>query len=105
MTDLTQGNAFNFMEKIYDAKDTVVSLGNGVGEALKAIGELSKMIIKGIDFVFTAILNPELIFAAIDKLSVVVIISLIILKMLGFEKVDKWIWLTVLLKIVAMAFI
>ena len=41
----------------------------------------------------------------IDQMAIVIIISLIILKILGFDNLEKWILLTILLKVVAMVLI
>ena len=63
------------------------------------------MIINAIDWVSTILFNPIIVLTFIDKLTIVIIISLIVLKMLGFNNLEKWILLSILVKVVAMVFI
>jgi hypothetical protein len=74
-------------------------------EAIETIGTLSKMIIGAIDWISTILFNPIIILTFIDKLTIVIIISLIVLKMLGFSNLEKWILLSTLIKVVSMVFI
>lgn len=83
----------------------VKNIKEGTVEAIEIIGELSKIILDGIDWIATTIMNPIIIFSVIDKLSIVVITSLLILKLLGFKDLEKWILLGVILKVVAMVFL
>lgn len=92
----------NFMLNVYDK---VKNIKEGTVEAIEVIGELSKAILDGIDWIATTIMNPVILLTAIDKLSLVVITSLLVLKMLGFKNLEKWILLGVLLKVVAMVFL
>ena len=101
---LNQESASSFIERamgnIANIKDGVIDFKDGVGDAIKAIGELAKIIIKGIDWIATMIANPVIILTFVDRMSIVIIMVLIILKMLGFEKLDKWIWLLLIIKVI-----
>lgn len=114
MAPIQQDNSLNLLERaangfnglkdgISDGWNNVVELKDGVAESLEVIADLAKIVIKTIDWFTTIIMNPIIIIAAVDKLSIVVIMTLIILKILGFDKLDKWIWLTILIKIVTIA--
>ena len=63
------------------------------------------MIIGAIDWISTILFNPIVALTFIDQMAIVIIISLIILKILGFDNLEKWILLTILLKVVAMVLI
>lgn len=95
----------NIPKKISELPSQINSLREGTIEAIETIGTLSKMIINAIDWVSTILFNPIIILTFIDKLTIVIIISLIVLKMLGFNNLEKWILLSVLVKVVAMVFI
>ncbi len=116
MTPIQQDNSFNLLEKaangynslkdgISDGWNNVVEFKDGVAESLEVIADLAKIVIKTIDWFATIIMNPIIIVTAVDKLSIVVIMTLIILKILGFDNLDKWIWLTFLIKVITMALI
>ena len=95
----------NIPKKISELPSQIKSLREGTKEAIETIGTLSKMIINAIDWVSTILFNPIIVLTFIDKLTIVIIISLIVLKMLGFNNLEKWILLSVLVKVVAMVFI
>ena len=95
----------NIPKKISELPSQINSLREGTVEAIETIGTLSKMIINAIDWVSTILFNPIIILTFIDKLTIVIIISLIVLKMLGFNNLEKWILLSILVKVVAMVFI
>ena len=95
----------NIPKKISELPNQINSLREGTIEAIETIGTLSKMIINAIDWVSTILFNPIIVLTFIDKLTIVIIISLIVLKMLGFNNLEKWILLSVLVKVVAMVFI
>lgn len=109
MIPFGQESAPGFIERAWgnaaDIKNTMVDFKDGVGEAIKAIGDLAEIIMKGIDWVGTMIANPVIILTFVDKMSVIVIMTLIILKILGFEELDKWIWLSLIIKIVVCVFL
>lgn len=83
---------------------TMVSIKEGTARAIEVIGEVSKMILNAVDWTVTILFNPMVVLTFIDKMSIVIIISLIVLKMLGFDKLEKWILLSILLKVIAMVF-
>ena len=95
----------NIPKKISELPSQINSLREGTIEAIETIGMLSKMIINAIDWVSTILFNPIIVLTFIDKLTIVIIISLIVLKMLGFNNLEKWILLSILVKVVAMVFI
>lgn len=95
----------NIPKKISELPSQINSLREGTIEAIETIGTLSKMIINAIDWVSTILFNPIIVLTFIDKLTIVIIISLIVLKMLGFNNLEKWILLSILVKVVAMVFI
>ena len=92
-------------KKISEIPGQISSLKEGTIEAIETIGTLSKMIIGAIDWISTILFNPIIILTFIDKLTIVIIISLIVLKMLGFDNLEKWILLSTLIKVVSMVFI
>ena len=95
----------NIPKKISELPSQINSLREGTIEAIETIGTLSKIIISAIDWVSTILFNPIIVLTFIDKLTIVIIISLIVLKMLGFHNLEKWILLSILVKVVAMVFI
>lgn len=95
----------NIPKKISELPSQINSLREGTIEAIETIGTLSKMIINAIDWVSTILFNPIIVLTFIDKLTIVIIISLIVLKMLGFNNLEKWILLSILVKVVAMVLI
>ena len=95
----------NIPKKISELPSQINSLREVTIEAIETIGTLSKMIINAIDWVSTILFNPIIVLTFIDKLTIVIIISLIVLKMLGFNNLEKWILLSILVKVVAMVFI
>ena len=58
-----------------------------------------------LSWISTILFNPIIILTFIDKLTIVIVISLIVLKILGFNNLGKWISLSILIKIVSMVFI
>ena len=106
MMQIAQNDALmSIPKKIAEIPSQINSLKEGTIEAIETIGSLSKMIINAIDWVSTILFNPIIVLTFIDKLTIVIIISLIVLKMLGFNNLEKWILLSVLVKVVAMVFI
>lgn len=95
----------NIPKKISELPSQINSLREGTIEAIETIGTLSKMILNTIDWISTILFNPIIILTFIDKLTIVIIISLIVLKMLGFHNLEKWILLSTLIKVVSMVFI
>ena len=95
----------NIPKKISELPSQINSIREGTIEAIETIGTLSKMIIGAIDWISTILFNPIIILTFIDKLTIVIIISLIVLKMLGFSNLEKWILLSTLIKVVSMVFI
>ena len=89
-------------KKISEIPSQINSLKEGTVEAIETIGALSKIIINTIDWTFTVLFNPIIVLTFIDKLTVVIIMSLIVLKMLGFHNLEKWILLSTLIKVVSM---
>ena len=92
-------------KKITEIPTQINLLKEGTLEAIDTIGILSRMILNTIDWISTILFNPIIVLTFIDKLTVVIIISLIVLKMLGFNNLEKWILLSILVKVVAMVFI
>ena len=91
----------NIPNKVAEIGSKVSDLKDGTVEVIEIIGKLSKMIINAIDYVGTVILNPEIILTFIDEMTIVIVISLIVLKMIGFKKMEKWMMLFILIKVVA----
>ena len=106
---LNQSNAGDMLlsipRKITEVPNKLNTLKEGTVEAIEVIGKLSKMIIGAIDWISTILFNPIVALTFIDQMAIVIIISLIILKILGFDNLEKWILLTILLKVVAMVLI
>lgn len=106
MMQIAQNDALmSIPKKIAEIPSQINSLKEGTIEAIETIGSLSKMIINAIDWMSTILFNPIIILTFIDKLTIVIIISLVVLKMLGFNNLEKWILLSILVKVVAMVFI
>ena len=95
----------NIPKKIAEIPSQINSLKEGTIEAIETIGALSQMIINAIDWTSTVLFNPIIILTFIDKLTIVIIVSLIVLKMLGFHNLEKWILLSILVKVVSVVFI
>ena len=92
---INQDNAGGFLTGFKTMKENTT-------QAIEVIGDLSKMIINAIDWTTTILFNPVIILTFIDKMSIVIILSLIILKIMGFDKLEKWILLSILIKVIAM---
>ena len=109
MISINQSNIgesiLNIPRKISEIPSQINLLKEGTIEAIESIGELSKIIISAIDWISTILFNPIIALTFIDKLTIVIIISLIVLKMLGFHNLEKWILLSTLIKVVSMVFI
>ena len=88
-------------KKISEIPGQINSLKEGTIEAIEIIGKLSKMIINAIDYIGTVILNPEVILTFIDGMTIVILMSLLILKMIGFKKMEKWMMLFIIIKVIA----
>ena len=95
----------NIPRKISEIPGQINTLKEGTVEAIETIGTLSRIILNAIDWMSTILFNPIIILTFIDKLTIVIIISLLVLKMLGFHKLEKWILLSTLIKVVSMVFI
>lgn len=95
---------FNVFEStlLNDISRSLRTLKEGTVESIEVIGTLSKMVINAVDWVGTILFNPVMILTFIDKMSLVIIVSLIILKVLGFDNLEKWILLGILAKVIAM---
>ena len=91
----------NIPNKVAEIGSKVSDLKDGTVEAIEIIGKLSKIIINAIDYIGTVILNPEIMLTFIDEMTIVIVISLIVLKMIGFKKMEKWMMLFILIKVVA----
>ena len=91
----------NIPNKVAEIGSKVSYLKDGTVEAIEIIGKLSKMIINAIDYIGTVILNPEIMLTFIDEMTIVIVISLIVLKMIGFKKMEKWMMLFILIKVIA----
>lgn len=106
MMPLSQNNAGGLInraaDKVSDFKDKVVNFKEGTEASIEVISTLCKKILEAIDFTTTILFNPDVMISFIDKMSIVIIIAMLILKYLGFENLEKWIWLTILLKVVVM---
>ena len=106
MIPLNQNNAGGLINKaagkVIDFKDKIVTLKEGTETSIEVISTLWKKILEAIDFTTTILFNPDVMICFIDKMSIVIIIAMLILKYLGFENLEKWIWLTILLKVVVM---
>ncbi len=106
MIPLNQNNAGGLINKaagkVIDFKDKIVTLKEGTETSIEVISTLCKKILEAIDFTTTILFNPDVMISFIDKMSIVIIIAMLILKYLGFENLEKWIWLTILLKVVVM---
>lgn len=98
-------NYNNIKEGISNGINNIASLKEGVGSSIDTIAQLSKIIINAINWFTTVIMNPEIIISFVDKMSLVVIMTLLILKLLGFNNLEKWVWLFILIKMVALAII
>lgn len=92
---INQDNAGGFLSGLRNLKENT-------SQSIEVIGDLSKMIINAADWITTTLLNPIIILTFIDKMSIVIIIGLIILKIMGFDKLEKWITLSILAKVIAM---
>ena len=92
----------NIPKKISEIPSQISLLKEGTVAAIEAIGTLSEMIIDTIDWISTVLFNPIIALTFINKLTIVIIISLIVLKMLGFHNLEKWILLSTLIKVVSM---
>ena len=106
---INQDNAFSFISNIStgvtDFKNKVITIKEGTQDALEVISQFCKIIITGVDWIKTILLNPIIILTAVDKLSIIILTTLILLKILGFGDLEKWILLTILIKVVAMILI
>lgn len=106
MIPLNQNNAGGLINKaagkVIDFKDKMVTLKEGTETSIEVISTLCKKFLEAIDFTTTILFNPDVMISFIDKMSIVIIIAMLILKYLGFENLEKWIWLTILLKVVVM---
>ena len=72
-------------KKISEIPSQITSLKEGTIEAIDTIGSLSKIIVDTIDWMSTMLLNPVIVLTFTDKLTIVIIISLIVLKIFCFQ--------------------
>ena len=91
----------NIPNKVAEIGSKVSDLKDGTVEAIEIIGKLSKMIINAIDYIGTVILNPDVILTFIDGMTIVILMSLLMLKMIGFKKMEKWMMLFIIIKVIA----
>ena len=105
MIPFGQHSAPDFIQNAIGIKDTVVGVKNGLETAVEAIGELAKIILNCIDWTKAIIKHPIIAFTFIDRVSMIVLMVLFILKILGFEELDRYIWLSALIKIIVCVFI
>ena len=105
MIPFGQHSAPDFIQKAIGITDTVVGVKNGLETAVEAIGELAKIILNCIDWTKAIIKHPIIAFTFIDRVSMIVLMVLFILKILGFEELDRYIWLSALIKIIVCVFI
>lgn len=101
MIPLNQDSAGNFLTRI---PQTIMGIKEGTEKSIEAIGNLSQMIINAIDWV-KVVINPIVILTFIDKMTIVIVLSLILLKVMGFKDLEKWILLSILIKVIAMIFV
>lgn len=109
---IDQGNAGGFLEGIGNIKDNVTGVIDGVKgfkdgtvEAIENIGDFCKIVLNVVDWFTTIVKNPIIILTAIDKISIVILITLILLKYCGFKDLEKWMWVIVVGQVIAMAFL
>lgn len=86
---------------LHDISYSLRNLKEGSAAAIKTIGDLSKIIIDAVDWIATILLNPSIVLSFVDQMTIVIITVLIILKMLGFKDLEKWILLSILAKVIA----
>lgn len=101
MIPLNQDSAGGFITRL---PQTIMNIKEGTQEAIESIGAVSTMIINAVDWI-KVILNPVVIMTFIDKMTIVIVLTLILLKVLGFENLEKWILLSILVKVISMIFI
>ena len=99
MIPFGQHSAPDFIQKAIGIKNTVIGVKDGLETAVEAIGELAKIILNCIDWTKAIIKHPIIALTFIDKVSMIVLMVLFILKILGFEELDRYIWLSALIKI------
>ena len=105
MIPFGQHSAPDFIQKAIGIKNTVIGVKDGLETAVEAIGELAKIILNCIDWTKAIIKHPIIAFTFIDKVSMIVLMVLFILKILGFEELDRYIWLSALIKIIVCVFL
>ena len=105
MIPFGQHSAPDFIQKAIGIKDTVVGVKNGLETAVEAIGELAKIILNCIDWTKTIINHPIIALTFIDRVSMIVLMVLFILRILGFHELDRYTWLITLIKVVVCVFI
>ena len=92
MIPFGQHSAPDFIQKAIGIKNTVVGVKDGLETAIEAIGEMAKIILNCIDWTKAIIKHPIIAFTFIDRVSMIVLMVLFILKILGFEELDRYIW-------------
>ena len=105
MIPFGQHSAPDFIQKAIGIKDTVIGVKNGLETSIEAIGELAKIILNCIDWTKTIITHPIIALTFIDRVSMIVLMVLFILRILGFHELDRYTWLIALIKVVVCAFI
>lgn len=101
MMPLNQDSAGNFITRL---PQTIMNIKEGTQQSIEAIGNLSTMILNAIDWV-KVIFNKAVIFTFIDQMTIVVVLALIVLKIIGFKDLEKWILLAILIKVIVMVLI
>lgn len=101
MIPLNQDSAGNFITRL---PQTIMNLKEGTQQSIEAIGNLSNIIINAIDWI-KVVFNTTVIFTFIDQMTIVIVLALIILKVIGFENLEKWIMLAIIIKVIAMILI
>lgn len=96
------GNIGNSAGNIFN---NAVEFKNNSLEGIEAIGEFCKTVMNICDWFVTIIKNPIIILTFVDQISIIVIIALLVLKVVGFKDLDKWITITIIIKVVCMAFL
>ena len=103
MIPFGQHSAPDFIQKAIGIKNTVIGVKDGLETAVEAIGELAKIILNCIDWTKTIINHPIIAFTFIDRVSMIVLMVLFILRMVDilllrkfrvvlYQMIRLWIW-------------
>ena len=99
---LDQSNAGSFISRVTEFRSNVVSMKESTINAIEAIGSLCEKINDGIEWWDMVLNNPAIINTFLNQASMVIILVLVLLKALGFENLEKWICVTIILKVVVL---